>query len=286
LAKRAKYKPETYYQEVVRKYISKKCGCAAVRELNFGGPKFDVVGFSPDAEEFLIVECKRTLRAVGVGQTFGQIIAYKAMIYDAGETFLDAFHKKLVKGGISNIRFWAHAARFVDAGKIPVRFYVALLDGACERPGILQLIKRDLPEVGIIRVTTHDHCREYIESLGKKDHQLCEASRVEIPISMPVRNELKAVLEHKKSKPTAYALAAKFDSKITGLRNRHVRTVRRRSHGIVYRAGENFAALWPRQNHVTIQVKRNGRWKPYKVEKPSQLGRVLRAVKESLARLD
>jgi len=41
-------KPESYYQDIVRRYISKKYGCVAVRRLNFGGPKFDVVGFSPD----------------------------------------------------------------------------------------------------------------------------------------------------------------------------------------------------------------------------------------------
>ena len=43
-------------------------------ELNFGGPKFDVVGFAPDVGEFYIAECKRTTRPVGVGQTFGQIL--------------------------------------------------------------------------------------------------------------------------------------------------------------------------------------------------------------------
>ena len=43
-----KKKPETFYQDLARKYICKKFGCVAVRELNFGGPKFDVVGFSPD----------------------------------------------------------------------------------------------------------------------------------------------------------------------------------------------------------------------------------------------
>jgi hypothetical protein len=35
------------------------------------------------------VECKRTTKAVGVGQTFGQILAYKVMILEAGEKFLE-----------------------------------------------------------------------------------------------------------------------------------------------------------------------------------------------------
>lgn len=89
-------------------------------------------------------------KAVGVGQTFGQILAYKAMILEGGEKFLDAFNETLVRDGIRKVRFWANSARFVEARKIPVRFYVALLEEAC-RPEMLELIKKDLKGVGIIR---------------------------------------------------------------------------------------------------------------------------------------
>src|SRR5271156_4048699 len=142
--KKRKKKPETFYQDLARKYICKKFGCVAVRELNFGGPKFDVVGFSPDNDEFYIVECKRTKRPVGVGQTFGQILAYKAMIFDAGENFLTCFEHALAKAKFTREPFWIHAARFVASRKIPVRFYVALREEACGRPDVLKLIKRDL----------------------------------------------------------------------------------------------------------------------------------------------
>jgi hypothetical protein len=280
-----KDKTESHYQEIVRKYISKKCGCAAVRELNLGGPKFDVVGFSPETDEFHIVECKRTSKAVGIGQTFGQILAYKALISEAGNAFLDAFEKQLVTDHISNIRFWNHGARFAKAGKIPVRFYVALLDRACERPEILQLIKRDLQGVGIIRVNRYDHCRDYIRVFREKDYTLCEASTVEIPISMPLRDDLKAVLDHRKSKPAVSVLAAKFDSKITAIKKKKVIGVRRRSEGIIYRAGENSAELWPHQNHLIVRVKGKNGWKRYRVETSSHLSRVLRAAKTSLATL-
>jgi len=53
---RSAKKRESYYQEIVKRYISRQYGCATVRELNLGGPKFDVVGFSPDSGEFHIVE--------------------------------------------------------------------------------------------------------------------------------------------------------------------------------------------------------------------------------------
>src|SRR6266850_1877082 len=110
--KREKKHPETHYQDAVKRYISKKHGCATVRELNFGGPKFDVVGFSPDSGEFHIVECKLTSRLVGIGQTFGQILAYKAMIFDAGEQFLNAYLKQLAKEGITKISFYSEVAQF------------------------------------------------------------------------------------------------------------------------------------------------------------------------------
>lgn len=55
-----KKKPEAFYQDLARKYVCEKFGCVAVRELNFGGPKFDVDGFSSDNDEFHIVECKCT----------------------------------------------------------------------------------------------------------------------------------------------------------------------------------------------------------------------------------
>jgi hypothetical protein len=100
---------ESFYQEVVRRYIAKKIRCIAIRELNLGGPTFDVVGFDPVKEEFHVVECKRTSRAVGMGQTFGQILAYEAVIYEKGEAFLDAFNDRLRKDNIGKVQFWRHA---------------------------------------------------------------------------------------------------------------------------------------------------------------------------------
>ena len=73
--KKERKHPESFYQEIVKRYITKNYGCATVRELNFGGPKFDVVGFASETGEFHIVECKRTSRPVGVG--VGVVISAK-----------------------------------------------------------------------------------------------------------------------------------------------------------------------------------------------------------------
>jgi hypothetical protein len=264
-----KKKPETFYQDLARKYICKKFGCVAVRELNFGGPKFDVVGFSPDNDEFYIVECKRTTRAVGVGQTFGQILAYKAMILEAGEKFLDAFNEKLVRDGIRKVSFWANSARFVDAGKIPVRFYVALLDEAC-RPETLQLIKKDLKGVGVVRIDAHNHCKDYVRTSGKEDYELCASSRVEIPIAMPLRNDLKRVLQHKNSNQNVCALAARLDSKVRKMKPNRTTAIRLREYAIVYGTAKNFAVLYPREEHLRVAIKESMGWKKRNVEKAGQ----------------
>lgn len=275
---------ESYYQDIVRRYISKKHGCVAVRELDFGGPKLDVVGFSPDNDEFHIVECKRTARPVGVGQAFGQILGYKAMIHDAGERFLDSFNRKLSQEEITKIRFWAHAVRFVEAGKIPVRFYVALLNEACEHPEILQLIKKDLKEVGIIRIDRYNHCKDYIRRFGTKDYEICQATTVEVPISMPIRNELKACLDHKKSNHGISLLAARLDRRIRRMKPKRTKCIRLGKYGLVYRASKNFVALYPRKNHLRLHIREKKGWKKHNIAKESQLRRLVPQIRKALER--
>jgi hypothetical protein len=262
---------------------SKEYGCVAVRELNFGGAIFDVVGFSPDADEFYIVECKRTSSPVGVGRTFGQILAYKSMILADGENFLDSFDRSLVKNGISKIRFWAHGSRFVDSGKIPVRFYVALLNAACERPEILQLMKKDLKDVGIIRIDKHNHCRNHICTFGIDDFKICEASRVEIPISMPIRNQVKALLDSTKSSPRVSSLTAKLDRKIIGIKPKRIRCIRR-GKALVYRVQKNFTILYPHQNYLRVAIRESAGWKKLNTTKESQVARIIPKIRRALER--
>lgn len=197
--KKDRKRPESFYQEIVKRYVSKKYGCATVRELNFGGPKFDVVGFSPNTGEFHIVECKRTSRLVGIGQTFGQILAYKAIIFEAGEQFLNAYLKQLAKEGITSVSFYSEVAQFANERKIPIRFYVALRESACLRPDFPRLMKRDLSGVGISRINKYNQGRDYIRVRGHEDYELCEAERIEVPISTPPRPIFQKVLDHQGS---------------------------------------------------------------------------------------
>jgi hypothetical protein len=275
--------PESYYQELVKRYISKKYGCATVRELNFGGPKFDVVGFSPDTGEFHIVECKRTSRPVGVGQTFGQILAYQAMIFDAGERFLNSFEKHLSKDGITRIAFWQHGANFVEAGKIPIRFYVALRDKACSRPEFLRLMKQDLKRVGIIRINQNGKCRDYIRIHGKEDYELCEAEKIDVPISTPARTALRKILDHQNVGPEVSELAAAIDSRFMKA-SRNIRSVTHGSYALYYRVKSNFVGLYPKKEFVRIKIREKSGWRVVRVKRKNQVKALIRRVRKALDR--
>ena len=277
------HRPEIYYQDIVQKYLTKRQGCLTVRELNFAGPKFDVVGFDPDAEEFHIVECKRTKRPVGVGQAFGQILAYKAMIFDAGEDFLTCFEHALVKAGLTRQPFWIHAARFVASRKIPVRFYVALREEACGRPDVLKLIKRDLSAVGILRINQYDQCKDYIRVFGEKDFEICRAVRVDIPIALPIRPDLQKILDEKGSNRNVSVLAAKIDRRILKMR-RGMKSVRHGHYAIAYRVTQNFITLRPRNRHLLVSVKESSGWKDIRVTKEKQVGVLVSKARKALDR--
>jgi hypothetical protein len=281
--RRERKRLESFYQEIVMRYVRKKYGCATVRELNFEGPKFDVVGFSPDTGEFHIVECKRTSRLVGIGQTFGQILAYKAMIFDAGEQFLNAYLRQLAKEGITRISFFSEVAQFANERKIPIRFYVALREKACSRPDFLRLMKGDLSGVGIIRINQYNRCKDYIRVRGQEDYELCEAERIDVPISTPPRPIVQKVLEHQGSGSDVVDLMSTLDSRI--LRMRHeMKSVVHRKYAVFYRIGSNFVGLHPKKEFVRITVREGKRWKKVRLRRKSQLRAITKRIKRALSR--
>jgi hypothetical protein len=274
---------ETYYQDVVKRYIGRKYDCATVRELNFGGPKFDVVGFSPSTGEFHIVECKMTSRLAGIGQTFGQILAYKAMIFDAGDKFLNAYLKQLAKEGITKISFYTEVAQFASERKIPIRFYVALREKACLRPDFLRLMKRDLAGVGIIRINKHNQCRDYIAVRGQKDFELCEADRIEVPISTPPRPIVQKVLEHQGCSGDVAELTAALDARILRMRT-GMRSVLHSKYAVFYRVGTNFTGIFPRKLLVQVEIREGNKWKKVRIKHKGQLKNVAKRIKRALSR--
>jgi hypothetical protein len=278
--KKEKRHLETHYQEAVKRYLIKEYKCATVRELNFGGPKFDVVGFSPDTGEFHIVECKRTSRLVGIGQTFGQILAYKSMIFESGPTFLNSFLKQLAKEGITDVPIFSNVAQFLDAGKIPIRFYVALREKACLTPEFLRLMKLDLKDVGVIRINNYDQCKNYIKVRGKKDYELCKAGTVEVPIGIPPRPALQKLLDKRGSNQDVADVAATIDSAIRKMATQ-VKAVGEGKYRMAYRVRNNFAVIYPKKEFIRLAVRTGKKWKKTRVSRKVQLEKVMPRIRKA-----
>lgn len=203
------------------------------------------------------------------------------MILEAGRNFLSAFEKALPKKNGLRQPFWEFAARFAEAGKIPVRFFVGLRQKACAHHDLLRAMRSDLKGVGIIRVNDKNQCRDYICVLGEKDYELCHAERLEIRIDRPIRPELQEVLDRRGSDRTVSQIAAKLDRKISRMRS-HVATSLQGHHAVCYRVTRNFVALHPRRKHLRVDVWNGSEWERSKVTRVAQISVTARRIRKAL----
>jgi hypothetical protein len=75
--------------------VARALGRYACHEIRVGDCVFDVVAYDKRNKLFKVVECKRTSKAAGIGQTFGQLSAYHATIATRGREFLDSYSKRI-----------------------------------------------------------------------------------------------------------------------------------------------------------------------------------------------
>ena len=148
----------------------------SVREITFGGCRFDVVSYNKRERLFTLIECKLGTNPTTIGQAFGQILAYTAVLTEHGWDFVNEVGRKL---SLSFNRLWQATA---GAQQIRVAFYVALTKEACRRDALLQSVKGLLPYVGIVRVNPDGKCKMFIRINGKKDVTIAEAKPVVIKI--------------------------------------------------------------------------------------------------------
>lgn len=153
-------------------------GRYAAREVRVDDCIFDVVAYNKKEKSFRLVECKKTRKASGIGQAFGQLAAYSATIATHGQEFLVAYSKKLAVP--------MHQDKWIEATgyyrRFRVSFYVALTDRACKRVDLLRSMKKILADVGIVRVKPDGYCRNYIRIGKQKDFELCESHTVAVKI--------------------------------------------------------------------------------------------------------
>lgn len=158
--------------------VSNALGKYACHEVKVGDCIFDVVSYDRKNKLFNVVECKRTSKAAGTGQTFGQLSAYHATIAARGSEFLDSYSKRIPVP--MRLGRWMEATN--NYRRIRVGFYVALTEKACKRFELIQSLKEFLPQVGIIRVKPDGHCRRYLRNGTIKDSRIAEARPVNVCI--------------------------------------------------------------------------------------------------------
>lgn len=159
--------------------VACRLGKYSAREIKVRHCKFDVVAYSKTDRLFRIIECKKSRIPSGIGQAFGQVAAYSAVLTAFGKEFLNAYSKKLDAPMAQ--RRWIEATDYYR--RINVKFYVALTDKACKQIELLRAMKKLLPQVGIIRIKPDGKCRFDLKAEnGKKDVAVAEASPVIIRI--------------------------------------------------------------------------------------------------------
>jgi hypothetical protein len=147
--------------------------------VKIGSCILDVTAYDKAARLFKVVECKRVSDARRIGHTFGQTAAYMSVVAENGFGFVDALSKKL------HMRFLRWMEGTNNGTEIKVEFYVALPDDACEQVDLLRSLKRQYPDVGIVRVKPDGKCRDYVKDQGKRDRELTKARAVTIKILTP-----------------------------------------------------------------------------------------------------
>ncbi len=158
--------------------VSRHLGNSAT-EITVGRCRFDVVAYDKKVRLFKVVECKRVNDATRIGQTFGQVGAYRGVLEGQAFKFVDAFSKKV------HMRFgrWMEATQW--GLQIRVEFYVALTREACKKVELLRSIKHRLPDVGVMRVRPEGSVSTFIRDGRKKDYELAKAHPAVIRIVAP-----------------------------------------------------------------------------------------------------
>jgi hypothetical protein len=271
---------ERKYQEGVERYLARDLGCITVRELRLGGPKLDVVGFAPESGEFHVVECKRTRKTVGIGQTFGQVLAYQSIIHADGLQFLTEFQER-AQGDPSLTR---QMTQYYQSKKIPINFYVALGEEACANPKLIKHMKDQIRAVGIIRVKSNFRCRNYIRDESGKNYDVCIPKTVEVPFNRPPRAALQRVLDHKNSNSNIQYIARLIDEDIREL-NDQIKTHtigKNKPSEMRYRLRTIFLRLRPRKKWLAIELSKGGKSEKCKLDKEEDIPNLISKVKDAV----
>jgi hypothetical protein len=146
------------------------------RQIPLANARLDVVAYDKNSDIFKVVECKPTASHVTVGKTFGQVSAYLSKIQAQPDEFVDAVSEKI---GM-RFRRWMEVT---DGGhRIRVEMYVALPHETLRDVASLRMLKKQSPEVGLIRYKKDGTCKSFVRKHQKPNHELTRSEAKLIPL--------------------------------------------------------------------------------------------------------
>lgn len=158
----------------------------ALREFEFKGGKYDVVGYDKRENTMYIVECKLGDNLTSIGHAFGQILSYKSILAENGYEFLMKFYKKYsedakTKGYLKiSLEDWM---QILNKRKMNFRFFVAIKEQAKKLNKEVLMIKDNINfKVGILMVTRTGICTPQFWINKEIDKKLAESDKIEVPL--------------------------------------------------------------------------------------------------------
>jgi len=197
-----------------------KCDIA-IREMGFKGCKYDVIGYNKQERAVYIFECKLGTNITSIGQAFGQILGYKAILKDNGYEFLLKFYEKYHEEVIKN-RSWLKIKledwiEVVNTRKMNFKFFVVFREEAKGLANEILEIQRDQKfRIGVLSITKGGMCTPHLSWKKEIDDQLIRSDRIEI--NLIKKFNIQSFLEElqKKVKRDVYKRYPQFRSYVGG----------------------------------------------------------------------
>ena len=155
------------------------------RQVPIKAKRLDVVAYNKSEKVFKVFECKAEDTPRAATAAFRQILDYRRIILNNGNTFVRSTSKKMTM----HFGKWMEAT---DRGQaIRVQFYVVLTDEACGKSGVVSRLldlKRSYQRlgtnVGVLKFKSNGTCSESVRAKGEKH-------KVKVGDATPERSQLK-----------------------------------------------------------------------------------------------
>lgn len=161
-----------------------KCNIA-IREMGFKSCKYDVIGYNKQENTVYIFECKLGTNITSIGQAFGQILGYKAVLKESGYEFLLRFYEKYHEEVVRNrsglkikLEDWIE---IVNTKKMNFKFFTVFREQAKELANEILEIKGDQKfRIGVLTITKGGMCTPHLTWKKEIDNKLIRSDRIEI----------------------------------------------------------------------------------------------------------